>query len=153
MLIAPIFAAKLIRKYHYSKLVWSILTFDGILAVIIAVLSINGIFPNIMINYISMIIVINILMITVIWVNLGIHTAMQLLVPGEMMGRVSSVIGTFAMIAMPLVVALMGYLLEIAKKLLCNGGLFRIADCCRFFVQAGFCFPCKKGQDGYDIRT
>ena len=116
MLIAPIFAAKIIKKRHYSKLVWSMLTFDGILAIIIAALSIKGIFPSVMINYISMIIVINVLIITIVWVNLAISTATQLIVPGDMLGRVSSVIGTLAMIATPLGIALIGSLLEISKS-------------------------------------
>ena len=116
MLIAPVFAAKIIKKRHYSKLVWTILTFDGLLTVIIAALSIKGIFPSVMINYVSMIVVINILIVTIVWVNLALSTATQLLVPGDILGRVSSVIGTLAMIATPLGIALMGSLLEIGQS-------------------------------------
>ena len=116
MLLGPVFAAKIIKRHHYSKLMWSILTFDGFLAVIISILSVNGIFTQVIINYILMIVVINVLVITVVWVNIALSTASQLIVPGDMLGRVSSVIGTFAMIATPLGVALMGSLLEIGRS-------------------------------------
>ncbi len=146
MLIAPIFAAKIIRKHHYSKLVWSIITFDGILALIIAVLSINGIFSQIMINYVSMLFVINILLITVIWVNLAISTATQLLVRRDMMGRVSSVIGTFATIASPLGIALMGYLLEISKSYLIMGAYAVLLIVVGLLSKMGFTSLEQKGK-------
>jgi len=146
MLIAPIFAAKIIKKYHYSKLVWTILTFDGILAVIVAVLSINGIFPDVMINYISMVVIINVLLITVIWVNLAISTAMQLLVRRDMMGRVSSVLSTFAMIASPLGVALMGYLLEIGESYIILGAYSVLLIIVGLLAKVGFASLERKGK-------
>lgn len=146
MLIAPIFAAKIIKKHHYSKLVWMILTFNGFLAIIIAILSVNGIFPSIMINYVSMIIVINILIITVVWVNLAISTATQLIVPGNMMGRVSSVIGTFAMTATPLGIALMGSLLEIGKSYYIMGMYAILLVAVGLLAKVGFESLARKGK-------
>ncbi|MCK5129422.1 MAG: MFS transporter [Clostridiales bacterium] len=121
MFMAPIFAAKIIRKYHYSKLVSFILTIDAFLCIGIAILSIVGIFPSIIMNIVLMMIIINILIVTVVWVNLSIATARQLLVPGEMMGRVTSVIGTFAMMATPLGQALMGSLLDVSESYIIIG--------------------------------
>jgi MFS family permease len=146
MIIAPFFAAGIIKKHHYSRLVWSILAFDGILSVLIAVLSINGIFPYAVINYISMIIVMNILMATVIWINLSINTAMQLIVPGDILGRVSSVIATFALIASPLGIALMGALLEIGKSYLIMGAYAVLLAAVGFLAKIGFASLERKGK-------
>lgn len=146
MFIAPIFAAKIIKEYHYSKLVWTILAFDGILAFIISILSIKGLFGNVMINMILMAVVINILILTIIWVNLAISTATQLLVPGDMMGRVSSVIGTMAMISQPLGLALMGSLLGIGKSYIIMGGYSILLLVVGLAASAGYKLLEKKGK-------
>jgi MFS family permease len=146
MLIAPIFAAKLIKKHHYSKLVWIILTFDGILTVVIAALCVAGIFSTVMINYVSMIVVINILIVTIVWVNLAISTATQLIVPGDILGRVSSVIGTFSMIATPLGIALMGMLLEVGKSYYIIAVYAAVLTAVGFASKLGFASLERKGK-------
>lgn len=115
MLIAPIFAASIIKKYHYSKLVSFILTLSGVICLLFGFACINGTFPNVYFNTVVMLVLINILMIIIIWVNLAISTARQRIVPGHLQGRVVSVVGVIAMAATPAGQALMGYLLESNK--------------------------------------
>ncbi len=146
MLLGPIFAAGIIKKYHYSKLVWVILAFDGVMSLLIAVFAIKGLFGTVMINFIVMIILINILVITIMWVNLALSTAMQLLVPKNMLGRVSSVLGTFSMIAMPLGTALMGSLLEISKSYIIMGAYSILLVAVGFAARYGFDSLKKKGK-------
>lgn len=114
--IAPMFAVKIIKKHHYSKLVSAILTIDAIIISLVAICSISGLFPSVWINIVSIIVLLNILMMTVVIVNLGITTARQLMVPGDMMGRVSSVLGSFGMMATPIGQAIMGSLLDTSKS-------------------------------------
>jgi MFS family permease len=114
--IAPMFAVKIIRKHHYSKLVSAILTFDAVIISLISIFSISGLFSSVWINIVSIILLLNILMMTIVVVNLGITTARQLMVPGDMMGRVSSVLGAFGMMAMPIGQAIMGSLLDTSKS-------------------------------------
>ncbi|MEX1377417.1 MAG: MFS transporter [Eubacteriales bacterium] len=112
MLVGPLFAAGVIKKHHYSKLVSRILFSAGILNFIIAAMCIKGIFSSVYINTVLIVLLINILMVIIIWVNLSLTTARQRIVPGHLQGRVVSVMGMFAMAAMPLGQALMGYLLD-----------------------------------------
>lgn len=112
MFIGPIFAAGIIKKYHYSKLVSFILTLSGVICLLFGLACINGIFPNVYFNTVLMLVLINILMIIIIWVNLATATARQRIVPGHLQGRVVSVVGTVAMMATPAGQALMGYLLD-----------------------------------------
>lgn len=114
--IAPMFAVKIIKKHHYSKLVSAILTIDAVIISLVAVCSISGLFPSVWINIVSIIVLLNILMMTIVVVNLGITTARQLMVPGDMMGRVSSVLGSFGMMATPIGQAIMGSLLDTSKS-------------------------------------
>lgn len=114
--IAPMFAVKIIKKHHYSKLVSAILTIDAIIISLVAICSISGLFPSVWINIVSIIVLLNILMMTIVVVNLGITTARQLMVPGDMMGRVSSVLGSFGMMATPIGQAIMGSLLDTSKS-------------------------------------
>ncbi len=146
MLIGPIFAASIIKRYHYSKLVWSILAFNGVLSLLIAIFSFSGLFSSVYINYVAMIILINILVVTIVWVNLAITTASQLLVPKDMMGRVSSVLGTFSMIAMPLGTALMGSLLEVSKSYTIMGIYSLLLITVGFAAKIGFDSLSKKGK-------
>ena len=121
MMIGPLFASGIIKKYHYSKLVTVILSLSGILCFMIAVSSIKGIFPNIYYNTLIMVVLINILMIIIIWVNLALATARQRIVPGNLQGRVYSVIGMLAMIAMPLGQITMGSLLDVTESYIIIG--------------------------------
>lgn len=114
--IAPMFAVKIIKKHHYSKLVSAILTIDAVIISLVAICSISGLFPSVWINIVSIIVLLNILMMTIVVVNLGITTARQLMVPGDMMGRVSSVLGSFGMMATPIGQAIMGSLLDTSKS-------------------------------------
>ena len=146
MLIAPIFAAKIIKKHHYSKLASIILTFSGILTVVIAALCVTGIFPTIMINYVSMIVTINVLVTAIVWLNIALGTAMQLIVPGDILGRVSSVLGTFSMIATPLGIALMGALLEVGKSYYIVAVYAAVLTAVGFASKLGFTYLEKNGK-------
>jgi MFS family permease len=114
--IAPMFAVKIIKKHHYSKLVSAILSIDAIIIGLVAICSIGGLFPSIWINIVSIIVLLNVLIMTVVVVNLGITTARQLMVPGDMMGRVSGVLASFGMMATPIGQAIMGSLLDTSKS-------------------------------------
>ena len=116
MFVGPLFAAGIVKKYHYSKLVSFILTMSGVICGLIAVSFIKGIFPNLYYNTVIMLVLINMLMIIIIWVNLATTTARQRIVPGELQGRVSSAVGMVAMMAMPAGQGLMGYLLDYNKS-------------------------------------
>ena len=152
MFIGPMFASGIIKKHHYSKLVSSILTFDGILCFLISILCISGILPSVYYNTVIIVILINILMATIIWVNLGITTARQRIVPGHLQGRVYSVIGMFAMIAMPLGQALMGYLLDNSKSYIIIGVFSIIVLISGVLAKFGFSNLARSGKMNVTIE-
>lgn len=146
LLVAPIFAVKIIKKHHYSKLVYVILSFDAILCGAISVMAINGLFPSIWINTIIIMVLFNILIMTVMIVNLGITTARQILVPGNMMGRVSSVVSTFAMMATPLGQALIGSLLDKGDSYIIIASYAGLLLLSGIMAKVGFTRLAKKGK-------
>jgi len=146
MFIGPLFAAGIIKRFHYSRLVSSILSIGGIICLLIALSCVKGIFPNIRYNTIIMVVLINILMITVIWVNLSITTARQKIVPGHLQGRVVSVVGMFAMIAMPLGQLLMGFLLDNGKSYIIIGLFAIVVFVSGLFAKIGFSKLARSGK-------
>ncbi len=113
LFLGPLLASKIIKKFHYSKIISVLLIADGILCLLIAICAIKGIFPNIYYNIAGLIVLVNIILITIIWINLSATTARQIIVPGNMQGRVFAVAGMFSMIASPFGQALMGILLDV----------------------------------------
>ena len=146
MLIAPLFATRIIKKYHYSKLVSSILLFSGILCFIIGISCVNGLFPNVYYNTVLMVILINVLMIIVIWVNLATATARQRIVPGNLQGRVFSVSGTVAMMAMPLGQMITGYLLDITKSYIVITAVALLVGIAGVLAKLGYAALERKGR-------
>ncbi len=146
MMIGPLFASGIIKKYHYSKLVTVILSLSGILCFMIAGSSIKGIFPNIYYNTLIMVVLINILMIIIIWVNLALATARQRIVPGNLQGRVYSVIGMLAMIAMPLGQITMGSLLDVTESYIIIGIFAVLILISGILAKVGFASLDRKGK-------
>ncbi len=146
MFLGPVFAAKIINKTHYSKIATRILTFSGILCLLIAGASIKGVFPNVYFNLVVMVVLINILMIAIIWVNLAITTARQRIVPGHLQGRVSSVIGMFAMLATPAGQGLMGSLLDVSKSYIIIGIYALLVVLSGIFAGTGYAYLRRKGK-------
>lgn len=146
MMIGPLFAAGIIKKYHYSKLVSAILSFSGILCFLIGISSINGLFPNVYYNTVIMVVLINILMIIIIWVNLALATARQRIVPGKLQGRVYSVIGMLAMIAMPLGQITMGSLLDVTESYIIIGIFAVLVLVSGVLAKIGFSMLERKGK-------
>lgn len=146
MFIGPIFAAGIIKKYHYSKLVSFILTLSGIICLLFGIACINGLFPNVYFNTVLMLVLINILMIIIIWVNLATSTARQRIVPGHLQGRVVSVVGVIAMAATPAGQALMGYLLDVNQSYIIVGIFALIVILSGIMAKIGFARLEKNGK-------
>lgn len=146
MLVGPMFAAKIIKRHHYSKLVWIIISSNAIVCGIIALLTRTDLFSNVLINVGIMVVLINILMVTIIWVNLAITTARQILVPGHMMGRVGAVLMTFSLIATPLGQALMGSLLDWADTSFIIGMYSVLLLASGILAKVGFAHLVKKDK-------
>ena len=136
----------IIKKYHYSKLVSTILTLSGIICMLIAIFSINSLLPNVYINTVIMVVLINILMIIILWTNLAMATARQKIVPGHLMGRVFSVVGMFAIIAMPIGQILMGALLDKAETYWIIGAFAVLVMLSGILAKIGFAYLEKRGK-------
>jgi len=146
MFIGPVLASGIIKKYHYSKLVSTILTLSGIICMLIAIFSINSLLPNVYINTVIMVVLINILMIIILWTNLAMATARQKIVPGHLMGRVFSVVGMFAIIAMPIGQILMGALLDKAETYWIIGAFAVLVMLSGILAKIGFAYLEKRGK-------
>lgn len=146
MFLGPLFAAKIIKKTHYSSLVTTVLSFDGIVCFLIALCSINGLFPNIFFNLSIMLFLTNLLLISIIWVNISLATFRQQTVPKDMQGRIFSVMGMFSMVASPLGQALMGMLLDSNKSYIIIGIYALVLVFTGLLAKIGFARLIKNGR-------
>lgn len=146
MFLGPLFAAKIIKKNHYSSLVTTVLSFDGIVCFLIALCSINGLFPNIFFNLSIMLFLTNLLLISIIWVNISLATFRQQKVPGDMQGRIFSVMSMFSMVASPFGQALMGMLLDNNKSYIIIGIYALVLVFTGLLAKIGFARLIKNGR-------
>ncbi len=113
-MLGAILASVLCKKYSFDKLLSYILAFCGIIAAIIAVVMLPSIsLGTSLVKVFTVVGLVLIVMLATTIASIALGATMQRLVPGHLLGRVSGVLSTIAMAAMPVGQMLYGSALDI----------------------------------------
>lgn len=115
-IIGSLIAPSIIKKVHFVKIVPVSLVASGILVALSCFFYTPGLFGyGYVLNMTGMLVLFTVMMVGIMITNLSINTARQQMVPGNLMGRVSAVTMTVAMIATPAGQIIMGPMVDTMK--------------------------------------